>query len=79
MQTLEDFLVFYNNRDVQPFLKAIDKQVDYYQQLGLDMLKDAIGIPGLTLRYLLKTLPEDVIFSLCRKNKIISMICTGSS
>ena len=28
------------------------------------MLKDAIGVPGLTLRYLFKTLPHNVNFSL---------------
>ena len=28
------------------------------------MLKDAIGVPGLTLRYLFKTLPDNVYFSL---------------
>ena len=69
METLEDFLKFYNERDVFPFMQALEKQVDYYQQLGLDMLKDAIGIPGLTLRYLFKTLPEGVIFSLCGKKQ----------
>ncbi|KAL8588077.1 hypothetical protein ACOMHN_066298 [Nucella lapillus] len=35
--------------------------------MGLDMLKDAIGVPGLTLRYLFKTLPSDVFFSLISK------------
>ena len=69
MQTLEDFLVCYNNRDVEPFLEALDKQVVFYRELGLDMFKDSIGIPGLTLRYLFKSLPEGVFFSLCRKKQ----------
>eukprot|EP00745_Piridium_sociabile_P036628 TRINITY_DN66001_c0_g2_i4.p1 TRINITY_DN66001_c0_g2~~TRINITY_DN66001_c0_g2_i4.p1 ORF type:complete len:335 (-),score=34.64 TRINITY_DN66001_c0_g2_i4:1004-2008(-) len=64
MTTLKDFLVWYNNKDVVPFLEALDKQTTFYRELGLDMLKDGIGVPGLTLRYLFKTLPEDVFFSL---------------
>ena len=28
------------------------------------MLKDVIGVPGLTLRYLFKTLPDNIYFSL---------------
>ena len=31
MKTMRDFLVWYNNRDVIPFLQAIDKQFAFYQ------------------------------------------------
>ena len=31
MKTMRDFLVLYNNRDVIPFLQAIDKQFAFYQ------------------------------------------------
>ena len=64
MSTLRDWLVYYNNLDVKPFLEALEKQTHFYRALGLDMLKDGIGIPGLCLRYLFKTLPDDVFFSL---------------
>ncbi|KAK7087561.1 hypothetical protein V1264_021595 [Littorina saxatilis] len=64
MTTLSDFLVWYNNKDVAPFLEALEKQTEFYQSLGLDMLKDAISVPGLTLRYLFKTMPPSVYFSL---------------
>ena len=30
MMTLQDFLVWYNNRDVVPFLQAIDRQFAFY-------------------------------------------------
>ncbi|KAI0209954.1 hypothetical protein LSAT2_005323, partial [Lamellibrachia satsuma] len=32
MTTLRDFLVWYNNRDVVPFLQAIDRQFAFYRQ-----------------------------------------------
>ena len=64
MTTFRDFLVWYNNLDVVPFLEALDKQAEFYQGLGLDLLKDGLGIPGLTLRYLFQTLPGDMYFSL---------------
>ena len=31
METMCDFLVWYNNCDVEPFLKAIEAQVDIYK------------------------------------------------
>ena len=64
MKTLKDFLIWYNNKDVAPFLLALERQMEFYQSLGLDMLKDAISVPGLTLKYLFKSLPSQVYFSL---------------
>ena len=49
------------------------------------MLKDGISVPGLTLRYLFKTLPKHVYFSLIRRqdadlhDKIRSQIVGGPS
>ena len=45
------------------WLLALERQMAFYQCLGLDMLKDAISVPGLTLRYLFKSLPSQVYFS----------------
>ena len=39
-KTIRDFLVGYNNRDVIPFLQAIDKQFAFYQQHNIDMFPD---------------------------------------
>ena len=64
MKSQRNFLILFYNKDVVPFLQALDKQSRFYQTLGLEMLKDAIGVPGLTLRYLFKTLPHNVYFSL---------------
>ena len=70
MTTLRDFLVWYNNRDVVPFLQAIDRQFAFYQQRGIDIFKQGISVPGLTLLYLFNDLPEKTYFTLFNeKNK----------
>ena len=63
MTTLRDFLVWYNNRDVVPFLEAIDKQFAFYQKQHIDMFKDGISVPGLTLLYLFNDLPPNTYFT----------------
>ena len=41
METLKDFLIWYNNNDVLPFLEAIHNMSDF-KVLFLDLFKDAI-------------------------------------
>ena len=62
MKTMRDFLVWYNNRDVIPFLQAIDKQFAFYRDRNIDMFKDGISVPGLTLLYLFTDLPSKTYF-----------------
>ena len=70
MTTLRDFLVWYNNRDVVPFLQAFDRQFAVYQQRGIDMFKQGISVPGLTLLYMFNDLPKKTYFMLFNeKNK----------
>ncbi len=52
MTTFRDFLIWYNNRDVQPFVEAVEKQFAFFRERGLDMFKDGISVPGLTMKYL---------------------------
>ena len=58
METCKDFLVWYNNLDVKPFLQAIEKQTEFYRERRLDMFKDGISIPGLTMQYLFQDLDQ---------------------
>ena len=51
MKTLRDFLVHYNNADVGPFLQAIERQWGVYRELGVDMAKDGMTLPGLAMRF----------------------------
>ena len=64
MHTMRDFLVWYNNLDVGPFLEAVEKMAAFYSERGLDMFKCAISVPGLSLRYLFQTLDKGTFFSL---------------
>ena len=70
MQTLSDFLKFYNICDVVPFISALEKQVKLFQTLGIDIFKDAISIPGVTSRYLFGNI-EPMITVLGEKQKDI--------
>ena len=63
MKTMRDVLVWYNNRDVVPFLDAIDKQFAFYKQQNIDMFKDGVSVPGLTLLYLLNELHSNTFFA----------------
>ena len=72
MTTLRDFLLWYNNRDVVPFLQDINRQFAFYQQRGIDMFKQGISVPGLTMLYLFNDLPEKMYFTLFNeKNKVL--------
>ena len=63
MKSMRDFLVWYNNRDVIPFLEAITKQFAFYHDRGIDMFKDGISVPGLSLLHLFNDLPNDTYFT----------------
>ncbi|GFN84136.1 hypothetical protein PoB_001064200 [Plakobranchus ocellatus] len=64
MKTMKDFLIYYNKKDVGPFLCALEKQIAIYQTLGVDLLKDGLSVPGITLKYMFKTIESKAIFSL---------------
>ena len=53
MRTFADWLPYYNDLDVAPGLEALDKMRAFYTDKGIDILKDAASIPGVSLHYLL--------------------------
>ena len=63
METLREYLIWYNNRDVTPFLDAIAKQAGFYKHQNIDMFKDGISVPGLSLLHLFNDLPNDTYFT----------------
>ena len=67
MTTMRDYLIWYNNRDVLPFLEALEKQFVFYQKQNIDMFKDGISVPGLALLYLFNNLPKDTFFTIFNK------------
>ena len=64
MQTFKDFLVWYNNLDVVPFIEAVEKMSLFLRERTIDMFKDGISVPGLTLKYLFSYLSPQTYFSL---------------
>ena len=54
MQTFADWVLYYNNLDVAPGLEALEKMRNFYTEKGIDIMKDAVSIPGVSLHYLLK-------------------------
>ena len=53
LKTMREVLKEYNIADVVPFLEAIEKTRQLYYFHKIDMLKDAVSIPGLSMRYAL--------------------------
>ena len=63
MTTMREYLIWYNNRDVVTFLDAIAKQFAFYHDRGIDMFKDGISVPGLSILYLFNKLPPKTFFT----------------
>ncbi len=51
--TMMDWLREYNVADVVPFVEALEKTRQQYYPDGIDMLKDAVSIPGISMTYVL--------------------------
>jgi len=54
MSTFADWLRDYNDRDVARGLDALEKMRNFYTEKGIDMLKDAVSLPGVSMYYLLR-------------------------
>ena len=54
MRTFGDWLEYYNNLDVAPFLEALQKMKEFYTNLGIDIFKDAVSLPGVSEKYILR-------------------------
>ena len=46
MKTFADWLKYYDNLDVEPFLGALESMQGFYTRLGIDIFKDAVSLPG---------------------------------
>ena len=54
MTTFGDWLEYYNKLDVEPFLQAATNMRNFYANLGIDIFKDAVSLPGVSLHYLMR-------------------------
>jgi hypothetical protein len=55
MTTLRDFLVWYNNLDVGPFVTATENLQIYYFDRQIDIFKVSISVPGLARHMLFES------------------------
>ena len=69
MESFLDFLVWYNNLDVVPFLEAIEKMSEFWKERNIDIFED-----GVTMKYLFSDVP-DTYFSLFNE-KDKDLYCT---
>ena len=51
--TMKDWLKEYNLADVEPFIEALEKTREQYYPDEIDLLKDAVSIPGISMTYAL--------------------------
>ena len=51
--TMKDWLKEYNLADVEPFIEALEKTREQYYPDEIDLLKDAVSIPGVSMMYVL--------------------------
>ena len=49
--TMKDWLKEYNLADVEPFKEALEKTREQYYPDEIDLLKDAVSIPGISMTY----------------------------
>ena len=54
MSTFKDF----NNLDVHPFVKAVEKMQQFYFHHHIDLFKVAVSVPGIAREWLFETAQE---------------------
>ena len=55
MTTFKDFLVWYNNLDMGPFVNAVERFQKFYFDKGLYVFKTAISVPGIARQLLFRS------------------------
>lgn len=80
MSSMRDFLIWYNNLDVVPFLEALEKMSQFWKPKGIDMFKEAISLPALAFKFelsflkkrglYLSTFHSEELFELFKKNMV---------
>jgi len=54
MTSFADWLRYYNNLDVGPFIEALQKMKTFYGERGIDICNDDVSLLGVSLQYLLR-------------------------
>ena len=59
MRTFKDFLEWYNNLVVEPFVTAVEPLRGYYFERRIDMFKISVSVPGLARQMLFECRRKD--------------------
>lgn len=82
MQVFADWLRYYNDHDVAPGLEALEKMRAFYLK-GIDILKDAVNLPGVALHSLLRGMIEQgaELYSPCKEpyEMLKAVVVSGKS
>ena len=54
MKTFGDWLEYYNNLDVTPFLETLKKMKAFHTEIGVDIFKDTVSLLGVAMQYILQ-------------------------
>ena len=58
MKIFKDYLEYYNNNDIEPFMRSCEYMVNFFKDYDLDMFKDGISVPALSLKIMINTALE---------------------
>ena len=76
MRTFKDFLVWYNNLDVGPFVTAVSRLQKFYFDRDIDIFKTTVSVPGIARQMLFDTARrEGAEFLLFDENNRICYLC----
>ena len=78
---MKDWLKEYNLADVEPFIEALEKTREQNYPDEIDLLKDAVSIPGISMTYVLnkalkmkKKSDPDLLLPVIHVNASVKMI-----
>ena len=63
MTTFKDYLIYYNNLDVEPFIQAIRNMMAIYNKKGVDIFKEVISVSGIAKKLLFRSVSDEIKFS----------------
>ena len=55
------------NLDVEPFLTAVETATSFYKERHIDIIKDGISLPGLTLRHMFSNISNGDYFTIINR------------
>ena len=63
--SVREFLIFYNNCDVAPFVEALSRMLIIYADKKIDLFKDCVTVPSAARHLIFNSVDNDVKFALC--------------